>query len=38
VRWKCINCGRIHEGPEPPKQCPTCLKPRGWFMIYDEVV
>jgi rubrerythrin len=36
VKWKCMNCGRIHEGTEPPKKCPTCLKPQSWFMIYCE--
>jgi rubrerythrin len=36
VLWKCINCGRVHEGLEAPAKCPTCLKPRAWFMLYDE--
>jgi rubrerythrin len=36
VKWKCINCGRIHEGKEPPKKCPTCLKPQSYFEIYCE--
>jgi rubrerythrin len=36
VFWKCINCGRVHEGTEPPKKCPTCLHPQSYFMLYDE--
>ncbi|RKX96017.1 MAG: rubrerythrin family protein [Spirochaetes bacterium] len=36
VYWKCRNCGRIHEGTEPPKVCPTCLKPQSYFEIYCE--
>lgn len=36
VLWKCINCGRVHEGTEAPPKCPTCLKPQAWFMLYDE--
>jgi len=24
VRWKCGNCGYIHEGIEPPEKCPAC--------------
>jgi rubrerythrin len=36
VLWKCLNCGRIHEGTEAPAKCPTCLKPQAWFMLYDE--
>ena len=22
--WKCALCGYIHEGPEPPAECPIC--------------
>jgi len=36
VYWKCRNCGRIHEGAEPPKVCPTCLKPQSYFELYCE--
>jgi rubrerythrin len=36
VKWKCINCGRIHEGTEPPKKCPTCQKPQAFFQVYCE--
>ena len=36
VKWKCRNCGRVHEGPEAPKQCPTCLHPQAHFEIYCE--
>lgn len=31
IKWKCLNCGYVMEGKEPPKKCPACLKPRGWF-------
>jgi len=27
VRWKCRNCGYIHEGTEPPEKCPACAHP-----------
>jgi rubrerythrin len=30
VKWKCRNCGLIHEGPEAPKECPACLHPQGY--------
>ncbi|MDD4171858.1 MAG: FAD-dependent oxidoreductase [Syntrophomonas sp.] len=23
-KWKCRVCGYIHEGPEPPEECPVC--------------
>ncbi len=36
VLWKCRNCGRIHEGIEPPKKCPTCQKPQAYFELYCE--
>ncbi len=36
VLWKCSNCGRVHEGTEPPKKCPTCLHPQAYFELYVE--
>ncbi len=36
VFWKCRECGRIHEGPEPPKKCPTCQKPTSYFELFVE--
>ena len=23
-KWVCQVCGHVHEGPEPPEQCPVC--------------
>jgi rubrerythrin len=34
--WKCRNCGYLHEGTEPPKVCPACLHPQGYFEIFVE--
>ena len=31
VRWKCRNCGYVHEGPEAPETCPACLHPQAFF-------
>ena len=31
VRWKCRNCGYVHEGPEAPGKCPACLHPQEYF-------
>lgn len=31
VRWRCRNCGYIHEGKTPPKQCPACEHPEAYF-------
>lgn len=36
VRWKCRNCGYVHEGPEPPLKCPACLVDRRDFEIKAE--
>lgn len=33
VRWVCRNCGLVHEGPEAPKVCAACQKPRSYFEI-----
>ncbi|HMA69273.1 MAG TPA: rubrerythrin family protein [Candidatus Mcinerneyibacterium sp.] len=35
-KWKCMNCGYIHEGKEPPKKCPTCLYPKSYFELLCE--
>jgi len=31
VRWKCRNCGHIHEANEPPQLCPVCHHPKAYF-------
>ena len=36
VLWKCRNCGRVHEGTEPPDICPSCLHPKAHFELYVE--
>ena len=35
-RWKCNNCGYIHEGEEAPHVCPACSHPQGHFEIFVE--
>jgi rubrerythrin len=35
-RWKCNNCGYIHEGEKAPKECPTCKHPVDHFEIFCE--
>jgi rubrerythrin len=36
VKWHCINCGYIHEGPEAPALCPACKHPRAYYEILAE--
>lgn len=28
--WLCMNCGHIHEGTEPPQNCPVCGAVQGF--------
>ena len=36
VRWKCRNCGYIHEGTAAPEECPACAHPQAYFEILVE--
>ncbi|MDR1868314.1 MAG: rubrerythrin family protein [Treponema sp.] len=36
VRWRCINCGYVHEGTEAPQVCPACSHPQAYFEILAE--
>ena len=36
ARWKCRNCGYIHEGKEAPEKCPACAHPRAYFELLEE--
>ena len=36
VRWKCRNCGYVHEGTEAPKTCPACAHPRAHFELKEQ--
>ena len=35
-RWKCANCGYIHEGEEAPDKCPACKHPQAYFEVFEE--
>ena len=36
VKWKCGNCGYIHEGTEPPDKCPACAHEKAYFELLCE--
>lgn len=36
VKWKCRNCGYVHEGKEAPKQCPACKHPQAYYELLAE--
>lgn len=33
VRWRCRNCGYIHEGTAAPTACPACAHPQAFFEL-----
>ena len=35
--WKCTVCGYVHEGEQPPEQCPICKQPAEKFEKVTEV-
>ncbi|MEM4187909.1 MAG: rubrerythrin family protein, partial [Candidatus Hadarchaeum sp.] len=36
VKWKCRNCGYVHEGMEAPKVCPACKHPQAYYELLSE--
>lgn len=36
IKWRCRNCGYIHEGNEPPEKCPACAHPTAYFEFLAE--
>ena len=36
VKWKCRNCGYVHEGTEAPDECPACAHPKEYFELLAE--
>ncbi|MBA7652438.1 Rubrerythrin [subsurface metagenome] len=36
VKWRCRNCGYIHEGIEPPEECPACAHAKAYFELLGE--
>jgi len=36
VIWKCRNCGYLHEGNEPPENCPACDHPRSYYELWCQ--
>jgi rubrerythrin len=37
VVWVCRKCGYIHEGNEPPEECPSCNHEKAYFERECEV-
>ncbi len=36
VKWRCRNCGYVHEGREAPEVCPACAHPRAYYEVMAE--
>jgi len=36
IKWKCRNCGYVHEGKEAPENCPVCDHARSYFEVWCE--
>ena len=36
VKWKCRNCGYVHEGSEAPEECPACAHPQAHYELLCE--
>ena len=36
VKWKCRNCGYVHEGKDAPKLCPACKHPQSYYEVWTE--
>ena len=36
VRWRCRNCGYVHEGTEAPQSCPACAHPQAYQELLGE--
>jgi rubrerythrin len=36
VKWKCRNCGYVHEGTSAPEKCPACGHPRSFYELLAE--
>lgn len=36
VKWKCRNCGYIHEGNEAPDECPACKHAQSYYELLAD--
>ncbi|CCK78236.1 rubrerythrin [Desulfobacula toluolica] len=36
VKWRCRNCGYVHEGEQAIEMCPACVHPQAHFELLAE--
>ncbi len=35
-KWRCRNCGYVHESSDAPQMCPACVHPQSHFELLGE--
>jgi rubrerythrin len=36
IKWRCRNCGYVHEGTVAPSKCPACQHPQAFYEVLAE--
>jgi rubrerythrin len=36
TKWKCRNCGYVHDGTGAPDECPACRHPQSYYELWVE--
>lgn len=36
IKWKCRNCGYVHDGLAAPEECPACKHPQAFYEPWAE--
>jgi rubrerythrin len=36
VKWRCRNCGYVHESKLAPDNCPACKHPQAYYEVMEE--
>jgi len=36
IKWKCRNCGHVHDGSAAPEKCPVCDHTQSYFEVLCE--
>ncbi|MCP3945045.1 MAG: rubrerythrin family protein [Desulfobacteraceae bacterium] len=36
IKWRCRNCGYVHEGQQAVEMCPACAHPQAHFEVLAE--
>ena len=36
TKWRCRNCGYVHEAEDAPQSCPACAHPQAYFELLGE--